>query len=359
MRKILFSLTLSLSIFTIIGIGAKAAGTNMDNATPIKLNDTFSGTLAPGATDFYKFELPTSGKVTFTHKKEADYSGSYTFTEIINTDGHNSTGTFWSDPYDSNRGYIYGTDYTYLSKGVYYLKTSHTSGNYSYNVVFESTGETFTESESAPLEYMDNAPTISLGETITGQLGGFDNQDFFKFTLPRSSTITINHTKNMEHYNNVQFYLLDADGSSIDYLGNDSDYPDTEYFKGTYEKNLSAGTYFIKIVRGNKGGKYTFSVNEKPVEISRATIKSVKRNGKKTTVKIKKVTEATGYEVVYSLSKSFPAGKTKVVNTSKTSVVLKKLKKNKPYYVKVRAYKIESGYKYYGDYSSVKKIKKK
>lgn len=163
----------------------------------------------------------------------------------------------------------------------------------------------------------------------------------------------------MEHYNNVQFYLLDADGSSIDYLGNDSDYPDTEYFKGTYEKKLSAGTYFIKIVRGNKGGKYTFSVNEKPVEISRATIKSVKRNGKKATVKIKKVTEASGYEVVYSLSKSFPAGKTKVVNTSKTSVVLKKLKKNKPYYVKVRAYKIESGYKYYGDYSSVKKIKKK
>lgn len=46
-----------------------------------------------------------------------------------------------------------------------------------------------TESESTPLEYMDNALTISLGETITGQLGGFDNQDFYKFTLLRSSTI--------------------------------------------------------------------------------------------------------------------------------------------------------------------------
>ena len=44
--------------------------------------------------------------------------------------------------------------------------------------------------------------------------------------------------------------------------------------------------------------------------------------------------------------------------TKKLSVTLKKLKKNKTYYVKARAYKFDSnGAKVYGKYSKVKKVK--
>ncbi len=44
--------------------------------------------------------------------------------------------------------------------------------------------------------------------------------------------------------------------------------------------------------------------------------------------------------------------------TSKTSLTISGLKKNKTYYVKVRAYKKDSqGKKVYGSYSAVKKVK--
>ena len=45
-------------------------------------------------------------------------------------------------------------------------------------------------------------------------------------------------------------------------------------------------------------------------------------------------------------------------NTTKTSYTISKLKKGKTYYVRIRAYKVDStGKKVYGKYTSVKKVK--
>ena len=46
-----------------------------------------------------------------------------------------------------------------------------------------------------------------------------------------------------------------------------------------------------------------------------------------------------------------------VKTTKKTSYTIKKLSSKKTYYVKVRAYKTISGTKYYGAYTSYKKLK--
>ena len=77
--------------------------------------------------------------------------------------------------------------------------------------------------------------------------------------------------------------------------------------------------------------------------------------GCKMTVKLKKISGASGYQILYSTSSKFAGGKTK--NTAKTSLTISGLKKNKTYYVKVRAYKKDSkGKKVYGAYSKAKKI---
>lgn len=88
-----------------------------------------------------------------------------------------------------------------------------------------------------------------------------------------------------------------------------------------------------------------------------AALSSVKKSGsKKAKVKFKKVSGAVGYEIVYSTNKNFR--NSKKVMTKGTSVTLKKLKKNKKYYVKVRAYKTDStGKNVYGKYSSVEIVK--
>ena len=47
------------------------------------------------------------------------------------------------------------------------------------------------------------------------------------------------------------------------------------------------------------------------------------------------------------------------MSTGKTNIVLKKLKKNRKYYVRVRAYQKINGAKKYGTYSKVKVIAKR
>ncbi len=76
-------------------------------------------------------------------------------------------------------------------------------------------------------------------------------------------------------------------------------------------------------------------------------------------LKWKKNPTADGYEVQYALNKKFTKSKkTKVVKSAKkTSLTIKKLKKGKTYYVRVRAYVLDGNKKVYGKWSSKKKIK--
>ena len=91
--------------------------------------------------------------------------------------------------------------------------------------------------------------------------------------------------------------------------------------------------------------------------IKKAKIKAVTRiKRKKATVVWKKVSGANGYEVKYATKKNFKKAKTVTVKATKGKVVIKKLKAKKKYYVKVRAYKMHRGQKYYGAYSKVKKF---
>ncbi len=90
--------------------------------------------------------------------------------------------------------------------------------------------------------------------------------------------------------------------------------------------------------------------------LAKGKLGSVKnKKAGKAVVKIKKTEGAVGYQVTYADNKKFKKAKSKT--TKKTSLTLKKLKKGKTYFVKVRAYKTVNGKKVYGDYSAVKKVK--
>lgn len=85
----------------------------------------------------------------------------------------------------------------------------------------------------------------------------------------------------------------------------------------------------------------------------KVSLTSVKSKGKKLTVKWKKISKASGYQVQYSTKSNFKNAKS--VNTKDTSKVIKKTKSNKKYYVRVRAYRNVDGKKIYTSWSNVKK----
>ena len=144
-----------------------------------------------------------------------------------------------------------------------------------------------------------------------------------------------------------------------DYKGNkiSSKYYTVSYATG----RKKVGKYKVTIkLKGNYSGTltayFTIVPKESKVEKLTAAKKSLK-------VKLDKVSsQATGYEIQYSTSKTFKSKytKTKKVTSNKTtSVTLKSLKAKKTYYVRVRTYKTVDGKKYYSDWSSKKSKKTK
>lgn len=129
-------------------------------------------------------------------------------------------------------------------------------------------------------------------------------------------------------------------------------------FKGWYVKGKKVTT-LSKKVTGNK--KVTVTAKWEKVKTGAATIKSAKNSSSGTiAVKYAKVKDAEGYEIFCSTSKGFSKSKTTsvTVKKSKTSATLKKLTKGTTYYVRVKAYKLDSaGNKVYGKASKTITVK--
>ena len=90
-------------------------------------------------------------------------------------------------------------------------------------------------------------------------------------------------------------------------------------------------------------------------------ISSLKAGKKSLTVKWKKQSDISGYQIRYSTKKDFSSGvKTKTVKSAKkTSLKLTKLKAKKKYYVQIRSYKTVKGKKVCSAWSGTKSKKTK
>ena len=152
---------------------------------------------------------------------------------------------------------------------------------------------------------------------------------------------------------------------------NNASNPSTYYGKKVTLKNPSrkgyafAGWYMdakfkkkITSISSSAKSDYILYAKWTKVKVAKASLTSAKNSkSKQILLKYKKVSGAKGYEISYSTDKKFKKAVTKK-NTAKTSYTISKLKKGKIYYVRIRAYKMDStGKKVYGKYSSMKKVK--
>ena len=89
---------------------------------------------------------------------------------------------------------------------------------------------------------------------------------------------------------------------------------------------------------------------------ARVRVRAKAFKGKKAKVNLKKVAQASGYEIMYSTNMNFTKKATKKVSTTKLTKTIRKLKKKKTYYIKARAYKLDGKTKVYGKWSLIKKV---
>ncbi|MBE6747565.1 MAG: leucine-rich repeat domain-containing protein, partial [Ruminococcaceae bacterium] len=130
--------------------------------------------------------------------------------------------------------------------------------------------------------------------------------------------------------------------------------------KKKYLKADKEYQFRVRAVVDDIKGKYssTLKVETIPATTSKLTLKA---GSKQLTATWKSVSDISGYEVQYSTSKKFTKKTTKTVNAKKSSkkTTIKKLKKGKKYFVRIRTYKTVDGKKIYSGWSTVKNVKVK
>lgn len=129
----------------------------------------------------------------------------------------------------------------------------------------------------------------------------------------------------------------------------------------------------VKKIQAGAKKNYVLYAKWTKISVGKSSVSSAKKSAsKKTTVKykssskksktrkielrFKKVRRADGYEIAYSTNKKYKKSATKKVKSKKNKVTIK-LKKGKTYYIRIRAYQVDStGAKVYGKWTSSKTV---
>ena len=123
--------------------------------------------------------------------------------------------------------------------------------------------------------------------------------------------------------------------------------PDKKDWKDTAKSALSKLHSFIA---GEDEDEFTDEI--KVGKISLKYVKNLK--GRKLLLRWNKDVDVDGYQIEYSTNRKFK--NSTVSQAKRTSGTIRKLDKNKKYYVRVRAYKWDDGEKVFGKWSKIKKI---
>lgn len=132
----------------------------------------------------------------------------------------------------------------------------------------------------------------------------------------------------------------------------------SSYYSVSYKNNKYAGTATVTVTgKGKyKGYKAKVVFVIKPQKTSFTRVKGIKDG---ISLKWKKNSQASGYQIQYSTDRKFKKN-VRMVTVSKgtkVSYTVKKAGRKKTYYVRIRAYKTSGTTRIYGDWSNAKKIK--
>ncbi len=288
-----------------------------------------------------------TGSVTYAYTiapaSIAGYSGSDIGAPVTYNGSAQRPGTAW---FDSQSGLKSGQDYTVVS---YSANTNAGTANVTVQGKGNYTGTAVLHFKINQKSLNDSDVTVQCTPTATGATVKVaykgktlqQNKDYAVSiaTSGTTRTVTVQGKGNFKSTRQFKIHV--------------------HAYKCTATK---AATYFATGYKKYKCSGCSAKKTQKLAQLKPA-ISSLKSSKKKQlTVKWKKGSGISGYQISYSTSSKFTKSTTKTVTVSKagtTSKTLTKLKSKKKYYVRVRVYKKQKGGKLYGAWSPVKNAKTK
>lgn len=294
-------------------------------ADSLALNKTYYGSSRERKDiDYYKVSTNSSGYLSISFGKEYDSSsGRRWYVELFDSSQRKIKGyTFYCGNTNTEI-----TERIWTSSGIYYIKVTPEYYNWS-DVTYK-------------IKINLNLPTPSISSVSN-----------------KSSGINVKWGKVS---NATGYYIYRKTGSNGKWTkiktvsgGTKISYTDTAV------KNKNSTTYYYKVYAFNSKIKSTGSGSKRIVRMIAPTLSTPQNtSSRKITVKWKKNSKASGYQIQYATSKKFSGGnKTKTITGKSTvSTVISGLIKGKTYYVRIRSYRTVNGIKYYSSWSSVKSTK--
>lgn len=212
------------------------AGSDIDDATSISLNTKYTGALSDNNdADFYKITLNEAGLFSI----KGIFRTRHVRWRIYDDFGTKLDSRDWNIDSLSQRGSF---EYSWnLTKGTYYISAdrirSNTTGTYSFSLGHKSANETFSEAQGGSNNNSDDADQIELNKTYKGQLAFNDDEDWYKFTVPKKETVKVigrsQRGVNWEIYEEVDGIM-----TSI-------------WRNGGSDIELNAGDYYLVVWKGN------------------------------------------------------------------------------------------------------------
>ena len=330
--------------------GQGGSDNSFASANNISMGTTYFGQIAQNdGKDFYKFVLPTSGKVNLASTAYIQYL----YYIIFDEDGNE----IWRDnPYwNSSSEQISENEDVELTSGTYYIEIQQDGrryGDYIFKLTFQSAGESFKETTGGSNNSMNTANVISLNSDYRGQLAHNDDKDFYKFTLSSADTITLSSTFYLE---DIGYKIYNETGEEI---WNENFWWDSTTKKKTISKSLElpAGTYYLLVLRrySNEVGNYDFRINSNivtnPSAVSRLRIGG--RAGDALRLNWNKNTTADGY-IIEQYKNGNWTRIARIGNNSTTTYRVENLNTSTKYNFRIRAFKLNGNTALYSTYTTI------
>lgn len=239
-----------------------------------------------------------------------------------------------------------------FSIGAYNVSTTYNGKAHTIKLNNVPSGSTILYRTSKNGKWISTKPTrINVG--ITTVYYKITHPDHVTLEGSKKITITSKNIKNLNISNisdktytgkQIKPDIIVKDGKTVLKSGTN--------YTITYGSNKNTGKGYVKITgKGNYTGsitKYFYIIPKVPTLTFSAGKGSISVTAKSTGV--------SGYEILYSNSRN---GKYTTIRTTSSKRVISKLRRNKNYYIKVRAYKVIDGKRVYSNFSSIRVVKVK
>jgi hypothetical protein len=225
------------------------AGDSITKALDIRLGRSYIGALGGfDENDWYRFDIPAGHilNLAFTPKESAE-SMKFSLRSFERSE------IWYSGVVPPGAKMPKRVMMNNSSGGTYYLEASYGSGQYEFEIFTENQNDAGSETDAG--DKISEALKIEPDRAYSGELGGYDDKDWYRFDVLPGSVLKIALTT-YEEGEPIKFSFRDAKRDEIWHIEDTS--PGHTEATRVVINNSAGGTYFLEAFYGS--GSYEFEV---------------------------------------------------------------------------------------------------